>query len=137
MHPLNIRASPSFTSPSHTPPESPRGFGVRWLAGNGADTAFLERLDGEFRDTECPSGVCPHPHPPHSKVTADQLRSTQIKHPRPSASICVHLRSSAVKNLGLFSASRFRRMTQISDSASATSPLRTPNRPRMARMGMD
>src|SRR5687767_816096 len=29
--------------------------------------------------------VCLTPRPPHSKVTADQLRSTQIKHLRPSA----------------------------------------------------
>ena len=47
------------------PPESPQGFGVRWLAGNGADTAleFMARVQAK--------AVCAlAPHPPHSKALA-------------------------------------------------------------------
>jgi hypothetical protein len=47
------------------PSELPRGFGVRWLAGNGADTALagLRRVEAK--------AVCAlTPHPPHSKTLA-------------------------------------------------------------------
>ncbi len=37
----------------------PQGLGVRWLAGNGADTA----LDSLQREGRGESGVCPHPSP--------------------------------------------------------------------------
>src|SRR5688572_1967808 len=61
---------------SHEAPESPEGYGVRWLpvlrsstaeggAGNGADTAleFMARVQAK--------AVCAlAPHPPHSKTLA-------------------------------------------------------------------
>src|ERR1017187_5579457 len=47
------------------PAEVPRGFGVRWLAGNGADTA----LDG-LRWTKAKAVYALTPHPPHSKTLA-------------------------------------------------------------------
>src|SRR5688572_11671724 len=47
----------------HEPPESPQGFGVRWLAGNGTDTAL------EFKAPVRAKAVCAlAPHPPHSKT---------------------------------------------------------------------
>ena len=45
--------------------ELPRGLGVRWLAGNGADTA----LEGARR-AEAKAVCALTPHPPHSKTLA-------------------------------------------------------------------
>ena len=49
----------------HEPSESPQGFGVRWLAGNGADTAleFMARVQSQ-------AACALAPHPPHSKTLA-------------------------------------------------------------------
>ena len=47
------------------PSELPRGFGVRWLAGNGADTA----LEG-LRRVEAKAVCALTPPPPHSKTLA-------------------------------------------------------------------
>jgi hypothetical protein len=45
--------------------ELPRGFGVRWLVGNGADTALEGRRRAEAK------AVCAlTPRPPHSKTLA-------------------------------------------------------------------
>src|SRR5512145_684353 len=58
-------SGPPTLQPFHGPPESPQGFGVRWLAGNGADTAL------EFRARVQAKAVCAlAPHPPHSKTLA-------------------------------------------------------------------
>ena len=46
-------------------PVQPRGFGVRWLAGNGADTAL------DFLPTTRAKAACAlTPHPPQSKSLA-------------------------------------------------------------------
>src|SRR5688572_15728559 len=67
------------------PPESPQGFGVRWLAGNGADTAleFMARVQAK--------AVCAlalHPlaalsrrrSGPHSKTLARAMRFMEASH---------------------------------------------------------
>ena len=51
--------------PAPEPSELPRGLGVRWLAGNGADTA----LEGARR-AEAKAVCALTPHPPHSKTLA-------------------------------------------------------------------
>jgi len=43
--------------------ECPRGFGVRWLAGNGADTAF-----GHLRIAGMKAVCALTPRPPQSKT---------------------------------------------------------------------
>jgi hypothetical protein len=52
-------------TPAPEPSELPRGFGVRWLAGNRADTA----LDG-LRKAEAKAVCALTPHPPHSITLA-------------------------------------------------------------------
>jgi hypothetical protein len=52
----------------------PRGFGVRWLAGNGADTALdsLQRVE--------PKAACAlTPHPPHSKTPARKPKLAPVQ----------------------------------------------------------
>jgi protein ImuB len=56
------------------PSESPRGLGVRWLAGNGADTAFAHGSSSESK------AVCAlTPHPPHSKTQAREAQDWAIQ----------------------------------------------------------
>jgi len=52
-------------APAPEPSELPQGFGVRWLAGNGADTA----LDG-LRRVEAKAVCALTPRPPQSKTLA-------------------------------------------------------------------
>jgi len=48
------------------PFDLPRGFEVRWLAGNRADTAF-----GDSQAVGAKKAVCaPTPRPPHSKTAS-------------------------------------------------------------------
>jgi len=65
-----VRSNGVQASRAPEPSELPRGFGVRWLVGNGADTA----LDGLGR-TEAKAVCALTPHPPHSKTLA---RSTKL-----------------------------------------------------------
>ena len=54
-------------------PNLPRGFGVRWLEGNGADTA-LERGSWHNHETARVKAVCAlTPHPPQSKTLARSM----------------------------------------------------------------
>ena len=56
--------------PLPEPSDSPRGFGVRWLAGNGADTAL------GWLATLPVKAVCAlTPHPPHSKTLAREAKT--------------------------------------------------------------
>jgi hypothetical protein len=61
-------------APAAAPSELPRGFGVRWLAGNRADTA----LEGPRRAEG--KAVCAlTPHPPHSKTLARRTRLALVQ----------------------------------------------------------
>src|SRR5438477_1860403 len=63
-----------FRSP-HEPPESPRGCGVRWLAGNGADTALA---DG--RRTEAKAVCALTLHPPATALRSEEHTSELQSH---------------------------------------------------------
>jgi len=73
----------------HEPFESPRGFGVRWLAGNGADTAL-----GDLRATGAKAVCAPNPHPPQSKTLA-----RRFKHAKAPGCVLAFLGLLAIPNL--------------------------------------
>ena len=82
------KAGPNTSGLISGPRNLPPGFGVRWLAGNGADTAFawsqVFAFLQPFRSYGLPeSGVCPHPSP---TALQDASRSTQRVRLRSEAS---------------------------------------------------
>ena len=91
------------------PSEMPRGFGVRWLAWNGADTALVC-----LRRTGAKAVCALSPHPLHSKTLARQPGRALAQEPKARSSVYCQAFAGALIVLG------FVLSTKAQDTTNAT-----------------